>query len=249
MKHLLEICAADIQSVHAAKAAGADRVELCCALSEGGLTPSAGQIKAAIEINGPLVNVLIRPRCGDFVYDEAEIEEMVADIEFARNAGANAVVVGALLPDGEVDVEACRRFKSAAGAMKITFHRAFDMVKDPFASLDTIASLGFDKILTSGLKPTALEGKEMLRKLNEYSSGRISIIAASGVNPGNALDILESTGVNELHASASHTIGSPMRFRNETAKMGADDADEFSRSTTSEEKAALLAQIIHNYNP
>ena len=168
MKHLLEICAADIQSVHAAKAAGADRVELCCALSEGGLTPSAGQIKAAIEINGPLVNVLIRPRCGDFVYDEAEIEEMVADIEFARNAGANAVVVGALLPDGEVDVEACRRFKSAAGAMKITFHRAFDMVKDPFASLDTIASLGFDKILTSGLKPTALEAKEMLRKLNEY---------------------------------------------------------------------------------
>ena len=85
MKHLLEICAADIQSVHAAKAAGADRVELCCALSEGGLTPSAGQIKAAIEVNGPLVNVLIRPRCGDFVYDEAEIEEMVADIEFARN--------------------------------------------------------------------------------------------------------------------------------------------------------------------
>lgn len=249
MKCLLEICAADIQSVHTAAKAGADRVELCCALTEGGLTPSAGQLKAAIAVNGPLVNVLIRPRCGDFVYDEAEVDEMVADIEFAKQCGANAVVVGALLPNGEIDVEACRKFKKAAGNLKMTFHRAFDMVKDPFASLDTIVDLGFDKILTSGLQTTAVKGIDMLRKLREYAGDRISIIAASGVNPDNALDILESTGVCELHASASHTIGSPMVFRNETAKMGSDDADEFSRSTTSLEKATKLAETIHNYNP
>lgn len=248
-KYQLEICAADIQSVHAAAAAGADRVELCCALTEGGLTPSAGQIKAAIAVNGPLVNVLIRPRCGDFVYDEAEINEMIDDITFAREAGANAVVVGALLPDGEIDTEACRRFREAAGQMNMTFHRAFDMVRDPFQSLDTIVDLGFDRILTSGLQPTAKDGIAMLAKLNEYAAGRITIIGASGVNPDNALEILRTTGIHELHASASHTIGSPMTFRNETAKMGDDNADEFSRSTTSEEKAAKLAHIIHNYNP
>ncbi len=249
MKRLLEICAADIQSVHAAAEAGADRVELCCALSEGGLTPSAGQLKAAIAVNGPLVNVLIRPRCGDFVYDSAEVNEMVADIEFARQAGANAVVVGALRPDGEIDVEACRRFREAAGDMNMTFHRAFDMVKDPFRSLDTIVNLGFDKILTSGLQPTAVAGMDMLARLQKYADGRVSIIAASGVNPDNAETILRNTGVNELHASCSHTIGSPMEFRNESAKMGADEADEFSRSTTSVEKASRLAQIVHNYNP
>ena len=200
-KTILEVCAADIDSVYAAAKGGADRVELCCALSEGGLTPSVGMIEEALTVPGIKVNVLIRPRSGDFLYSEAEVRTMLRDIELCRELGVNGVVFGALTPEGYVDVECCRRMKEAAGTLHKTFHRAFDMCRDSQQAVRDIVDLGFDRILTSGQAASAMEGVALIHKLQqEYP--RIVFIAAGGVTPENAAEIVARAGVREIHASS-----------------------------------------------
>lgn len=247
MKTILEICAADIDSVVAAANGVADRVELCCALSEGGLTPSIGMIEEAKSASGIKVNVLIRPRSGDFLYSQAEIRTMIRDIAYCRRIGVNGVVCGALTSDGNIDKDACRRMAYMAGDLHKTFHRAFDMCRDPRKAVRDIIDLGFDRILTSGQAATALEGADLIRDL-QAEFPEITFIAAGGVTPGNAAEIVARTGVREIHASAKATVASTMSYRNPAVSMGAPDADEFSRQTTSSDLVAKINYQLSKIN-
>ena len=198
----LEVCAGSIESIKAAYEGGAYRVELCSALSEDGLTPSAGMIRYARSLEGLKVNVLIRPRCGDFVYTEEEISCMEEDIRLCRKLGVDGVVIGALTQEGDIDLATCRRLVEAAKGMSITFHRAFDVCRNPQEAVKQVVALGCHRLLTSGQQPTAEEGIGLLRRLVEQVGERLIIMPGSGVNPGNAACILDATGAAEIHASA-----------------------------------------------
>ena len=196
----LEVCCGDMQSVLAAKEGGADRIELCQALEVDGLTPSAEMMAEAIGLGIP-VQVLIRPREGDFVYDEAEVETMLKEIRLAKRLGANGVVIGALKSDGSIDEETIRRLVSEATGLSITFHRAFDVCSQPAEALEQIVSLGCHRLLTSGQAPSAEQGIPLIKRLVEQSGGRLIIMPGAGVNQENARRILFETGAHEIHGS------------------------------------------------
>lgn len=239
----LEICAGSWQSAQAAALGGAHRIELCSALSEGGLTPSAGLLRQCLSLHDRLkVHVLIRPRQGDFVYTPQEIAIMADDIRTAVQCGADGVVIGALTPQGEVDLKACQCLIEAAnGVENITFHRAFDLCRDPFQSMEQIMDLGCNRILTSGQSRTAFEGIPMLRQLVERSAGRIIIMPGCGVGVDNASRILKETGATEIHASARSAFASSMQYRKDSVHMGAAGADEYSWLETD---AHIVHQIV-----
>lgn len=244
---MLEICSGDIGSVLAAREGGATRVELCSGLAEGGMTPSAGLIREAAATGGIRVNVLIRPRPGDFIYSPAERRIILEDIRMALEAGADGVAVGALTPEGKVDAGFCREMTETARAAKgdcdLTFHRAFDLVRDPDASLEVLIDLGFNRVLTSGLARTATEGREMIGRLKKLARGRISIMAGAGVDPSNARMLLEA-GADELHASARKGKESGMIFRRECVKMGLPGENEYIRKTTDQDTVAKLRKAF-----
>lgn len=203
----LEVCCGDIRSVRAAINGGAHRVELCQALDLDGITPSAGMVRTAVA-TGIDVHVLIRPREGDFVYDGDEVECMLYDIREARRLGAEGVVIGALTKEGYIDMDTCRRLAEEARGMNITFHRAFDVCRNPLGAFEQIYSLGCNRLLTSGQAPTAAEGTALLRQLVDMADkfrqkeGRtITVMPGCGVNAGNARGILEKTGAMEIHGS------------------------------------------------
>lgn len=208
MDRILEICAADIDSVRAAAEGGAQRVELCSALALGGITPSEGFIAVAASYKTVKCHVLIRPREGDFVYSPEELAVMLRDIDTAASCGASGVVIGALTPDDRVDTDACALLIKRAKdhGLSVTFHRAFDCVTQPFEALDAVISLGADRLLTSGCAKSAPEGAAMLKRLNERAAGRISLIAAAGINSGNAAVVLRLSGCSELHSSARRPL-------------------------------------------
>ena len=189
-----------MQSVRAAMEGGANRVELCQALGLDGLTPSAGMIATAVGMGIP-VQVLIRPREGNFVYDKDEVLCMLRDIRHARQLGVNGVVIGALQADGSIDEETVRLLVEEAEGMSITFHRAFDVCTHPEEALEQIISLGCHRLLTSGQAATAKQGIPLLKRLVEQAAGRISIMPGAGVNPQNASRILAETGAKEIHGS------------------------------------------------
>ena len=196
----LEVCCGDMQSVLAAKAGGANRIELCRALDVDGLTPSKEMMEEAIGLGIP-VQVLIRPREGDFVYNEDEVESMIRDIRLAKRLGANGVVIGALKPDGSIDEETIRYLVEAAKGLSITFHRAFDVCSQPLEALEQIIALGCHRLLTSGQAATAEQGIPLIKQLVELAGERLSIMPGSGVNPENACKILSETGAKEIHGS------------------------------------------------
>lgn len=196
----LEVCCGDLQSVRAAIEGGAHRVELCEALELDGLTPSEAMMESAIGTGIP-VQVLIRVREGDFVYNKDEICKMRNDIRLARKLGAAGVVIGALMPDGSIDEEAIRCMMDEAEGLSVTFHRAFDVCHEPEEALEKIISIGCHRLLTSGQATTAELGIPMLKKLIEQADGRIIIMPGAGVNPQNASRILEETGALEIHGS------------------------------------------------
>lgn len=246
MKPLLEVCAGSYDSAIAAARGGAARIELCSGLADGGVTPSAGLIKAARSIPGLKVNVLIRSREGDFLYDNDEIELMAHDVRVCREAGCDGVVIGALTPDGDVDVEACRRLMAEAGEMEVTFHRAFDLCRDPRSALESLIGLGCRRVLTSGLAASAPEGAQMLSSLVAQAAGRIIILAGGGVNSGNAAKLVAETGVSEVHASARAATPSSMRFRRGGVSMGTPGADEYSRKVTSADEVSAIVAAINS---
>jgi len=230
-----EICIDSIPGLRAAERAGAARVELCAALIEGGITPSLGMIETAVRGARIGVHVIIRPRGGDFVHSADELAVMERDIAAAKAAGANGVVFGLLTPDGAVDLEQTRRLVALARPLAVTFHRAFDMSRDPMAALDGLIGLGIERVLTTGQEATPLEGSGLIAALIRRAAGRI-IVMPGGVTPRTIARVLAETGATELHFAALAEIASPMRHRNPNAFMGgALRPPEYARLETSEE--------------
>lgn len=249
---IVEICCGTLASVLAAKEGGATRIELCSGLAEGGLTPSYGLIKSAVEAGIPEVNVLIRPRSGDFLYSEQEIKLMIEDIRKAIEIGASGIVIGMLTSDGDVDVNSCRRLIDAANSAvavyhkakpHVTFHRAFDVSRDAKASLEAIISLGADSLLTSGMASSAVKGIPIIKKLVDLSDGRVTIMAGAGINASNARDIISATGVTAIHSTARKPVASGMRFRRPLVPMGAPGSDEYAPLSTSADIVAKLCGL------
>ena len=215
----LEVCCADIESVWAAKEGGAHRIELCEALELDGLTPSEELIRQTIATGMP-VQVLIRVREGNFVYSSEEVETMAASIRLAKELGAHGVVIGALTPEGQIDKPAIARMMEEAEGMSVTFHRAFDVCRDPLQTLEEIIALGCHRLLTSGQQHSAFAGIPLLRQLTTQAAGRIIIMPGAGVNPQNAMHILTETGATEIH-------GSLRRNGHTDARMVRDVVEQF----------------------
>jgi copper homeostasis protein len=206
---LYEVCVEDARGALAAQRGGADRVELCQALPEGGTTPSRGALEVARARAGLPVVALIRPRPGDFVYDADELETMERDVRTARELGLAGVALGVLTADGRIDVERTGALVAAARPLDVTLHRAFDHARDLEEALDAALSLGVERVLTSGGAPTAEEGAEVLERLVERAAERLALVAAGGVRPHNVRRLVEATGVREVHGSAPAAAEAP----------------------------------------
>lgn len=234
-----EVCANGVESCISAQKGGADRVELCAGIPEGGTTPSYGEIKTARRLlTSTRLHVIIRPRGGDFLYTPLELERMAEDIRVARDLGADGVVFGCLDRQGNIDLESNRMLMQCAKGLSVTFHRAFDRCRNASVALEQLIDLGFNRVLTSGQQPTALQGIALLKKLNEQAQGRITILAGCGVNENNIREIQQSTGVHEFHFSARTPVKSAMEYINEDVYMGAKGADESTLDYTSAERVA-----------
>ena len=238
-----EICANSVASCIAAQDGGADRVELCAGIPEGGTTPSVGMIRCARESISIGLNVIIRPRGGDFLYSESEIREMVYDIKAAKGLGVDGLVFGCLCPDGSVDMENMRLLMEAAGDTPVTFHRAFDHTSDPLKALEDIIELGCARILTSGCRPTAAEGAPLLAQLVEKAGDRIIIMPGCGVNESNIAETARLSGAREFHFSAREPVESGMTFRNQDVVMGSEEDPYGIMQTTARRVAATIAPL------
>ncbi|RUS22055.1 copper homeostasis protein cutC [Endogone sp. FLAS-F59071] len=246
----IEICLDSVVSAIGAEQSGADRVELCDNLIEGGTTPSAGMIaitKKKIKIP---VMVMIRPRGGDFCYTDDEFEVMKHDVQVAKLLDADGVAFGILLPDGTVDVDRSRILVELAKPMSVfnypvTFHRAFDVTIEPFQALEDLISIGVDRILTSGQDSTAWEGIDLITELVEWAGDRIIIMPGSGITERNVSKIVAAVHPKEIHFSSLQTIPSPMQYRNSSVFMGAAvKTAEYTLSVANSRKiGAILAKL------
>lgn len=210
----VEICVGDLESALQAALGGADRIELCANLPVGGTTPSAGTIAEACRRLSIPVQVLVRPRAGDFLPSPVELAAMRHDIETARSLGASGVVFGMLRPDGTIDRDGTAKLVDLARPLGVTFHKAFDQTCDPEQALDTLIALGVDRVLTSGCKPTAIEGSDTLRRLVEHARGRIAIMAGGRLSAENLGLLVARTGVREVHlgSAVTRTMASAMGY-------------------------------------
>lgn len=244
----IEICANSVESAVKAQEGGAYRVELCAGIPEGGTTPSFGDIRMARQLlQKTKLHVIIRPRGGDFLYSKLELDIMLHDIKVARQLGADGVVFGCLTAEGNVDVPAMKMLINAVGDMSVTFHRAFDMCKNPQEALEQIIALGCNRILTSGQEPNAVKGIPLLKELVKQADGRIIIMPGCGVNPSNILQIAEETGASEFHFSGRSTYKSGMIYRNPKVSMGGTvKIEEYEKDVTNPDivKAALAELAI-----
>ncbi|WP_049580407.1 copper homeostasis protein CutC [Streptomyces sp. SBT349] len=235
MSPRFEVCVDSVDGALTAQDAGAHRVELCSALFEGGVTPSVGLMETVLGAAPDIeVNVLIRPRGGDFLYDRHETSAMVRDIETAVGLGAHGIVLGALTAEGDVDLALCRRLLAATGGRSVTFHRAFDMARDPFEALERLVGLGVDRVLTSGQDVSALEGAPLIARLVEAAGDRLVVMPGGGVTERNVARVLRLTGAREIHFSAGMTVDGPATHRNSRALMGGTlSRNEYARRLTS----------------
>lgn len=236
---LLEVAASSLNSALAAQAGGAGRVELCGQLANGGVTPSYGLVATARDRLRIPLYVLVRPRSGDFLYDEAEFELMQRDIEACVRLGCDGVVIGALDADAGVDLAGCRALVAAAGGLGVTFHRAFDAARDPARALEDVIALGCERVLTSGGHRSALDGAAHIAALVQQAAGRVRIMAGAGIRPENVADVLARSRADELHASARGLYRSTMRWRNERLEDLAVDRQETDPAIV----AALVAAL------
>lgn len=219
-KITLEICAGSVASCIAAEAGGASRIELCDNLLEGGTTPSYATIAIAREKVKIDLYPIIRPRGGDFLYDDLEYAIMQKDIQLCKELGCNGVVIGLLTADGKIDVPRTKALVELAWPMGVTFHRAFDMTEDPLQALEDVISTGCERILTSGQRNTAIEGIPLLKTLVEKAEGRIAIMVGSGVRVNNITQLVQETGAVEFHTTARAYEESGMVYRNPNVSMG-----------------------------
>jgi copper homeostasis protein len=243
-KVLIEVCVDSVASACAAERGGAGRIELCSGLVEGGVTPSTGLIELVrknVEIG---LHVMIRPRGGDFCYDDEEFEVMRRDIVNAKQSSADAVVFGLLDVDGRVDVDRTRRLIELARPLSVTVHRAFDMSADLFRALEDICAAGADRILTSGGQQTSVLGREMITRLVAEANGRITIMPGSGINEHNAASLIQETGAREIHVGLRSSVRSPMHHQNPQVTMGAAKGGEYVRFRVLEESVQRLNRAI-----
>jgi copper homeostasis protein len=240
----LELCLESVDSVIAAESGGAQRVELCANLLEGGTTPSAGTIRAARKHARLGINVMIRPRGGDFLYTDAEFESMQYDIQAAKELGADGIVLGLLLADGTVDIERTRQLVELAKPLPVTFHRAIDVSRDLLQALEDVISTGAARVLTSGGKPSVVDGASMVARMVEAAKDRIVIMPGCGIRPDNVLSVIEATGAREVHIALEDEMQSGMQFRKAEIPMGGVDGREYLRFVTPEDAVRNVVQIL-----
>lgn len=245
-EYQFEICSNSVESCIAAQDGGANRVELCAGIPEGGTTPSYGEIATAREVlKTTRLHVIIRPRGGDFLYSPIEVKTMLKDIDVAKQLGADGVVFGCLKADGEIDLPVMRELMKASEGLSVTFHRAFDVCRDAKKALEQIIDLGCNRILTSGQQPTAELGIPLLKDLQQQAAGRIILLAGCGVNEKNISRIAKETGIQEFHFSARESIKSNMSYKNEAVSMGGTvHIDEYERNVTTAQRVRNTIQAV-----
>jgi copper homeostasis protein len=234
---VVEACVDTVDGARAAEAGGADRVELCAGLVEGGTTPSVGAISLARERLSIPIFVIVRPRAGDFLYSENELTVMQRDIAAAASAGADGVVLGVLTPDGRVDGDAMRHLVPLARPMSVTFHRAVDLTRDLEESLDALIDAGVDRVLTSGGAASAVEGIGTIASLVQRAAERIVVMAGGGITASNAARVVAETGVREIHVRGSSRVPSTMEYKRAGVACGKPyTPDEYARTVTDEQR-------------
>lgn len=231
---LIEVCVEGIDGLIAAQEAGADRVELCASLLEGGITPSLGTVRTALDLATVPFHVMVRPRGGDFLYSDAEFRSMLADVAELRELGVAGVVAGCLNADGTIDEMRMAALVEAAGPLAVTCHRAFDMTRDPAAALEALVRCKVGRVLTSGQRDTAAEGAPLLAELVRQAGDRIVILGCGGLTPANIAEIRRATGLVEMHFAALQDVPSGMDFRNPRIGMGGADIDREYRNTVTD---------------
>ena len=224
---LLEVCIDSVESALAAQMGGAQRVELCSGLTDGGLTPSLGLIEEVVDAVDLEVMVILRPRGGDFLYSPHEQRALLRDLTHLSKLGIDGIVFGALLENGSIDTAFTQRIREEASDLDFTFHRAFDMCADPMKGIEELLRLGIPRLLTSGLASTAEGGKEIIKDLVDRSGGEVSIMAGGGITPQNVKSLVEFTGVQEIHATCRKPIRSGMKFIRQGVYMGIKGNDEY----------------------
>lgn len=236
LPHTIEICVENTDGLIAAQNAGADRVELCASLLEGGLTPSMGMVREALRVATIPFFVMVRPRGGDFLYSDVEFASMLEDVVAFREMGIQGIVAGCLNPDGTIDEARMKALVDAARPMKVTCHRAFDMTRDHVEAIETLVRAGVDRVLTSGRHDTAMEGLTVLAETVEAARGRIVIMGCGALDANNIAEVLDRTKVDEVHFASLRDEPSGMRFRNPAIGMGGTDLErEYTNTVTSEE--------------
>ncbi|QUM80973.1 copper homeostasis protein CutC [Moritella sp. 5] len=241
----IEVCVDNIESLQTAQQAGADRIELCSALALGGLTANAGFVQKSLDLATIPLYTIIRPRAGDFIYSEQEVDIMVSDIKFMKLLGIEGVVIGALTPEGDIDEVALKRLMAASRDISVTFHRAFDLCNDPKQALEILINAGCERVLTSGQQANAEQGCELIKELIIQADGRISIMPGAGVNPQNAENIIAITQAKELHLSGKTTRKSAMKPHS-TVRMGTEqDADSLITVTCAKTISDIVSATNH----
>lgn len=239
----VEIAAHSVQSAIAAQRGGAHRVELFSNPLEGGVTPSQGLIEVAREELSIPLHVLVRPRGGDFCYDEAELDAMQRDIAVAKRIGADGVVFGILEPEGSVNVELTRQLVQVARPLSVTFHRAIDICRDILDAVQKVIGCGADRVLTSGGKANAWDGVSVLKSMADEAGGQVTLIAAGGIRPENVRTIIQQTGIREVHAGLRSRVPGPMVFQNEKVSFG-PGRNEFERIVVQEKDVCDLVERV-----
>lgn len=244
----LEICIDSIESAIAAQRGGASRVELCDNLVEGGTTPSMGMVAICREVIDIDIMVMIRPRGGDFLYTSHEFAVMRRNIQDLKkyHPDITGVVLGILLPDGQIDMARVRELVELARPFQVTFHRAFDMTPEPLRALDNLMELGIDRLLTSGQEATVPEGVPAIGEYVRYVGDSMSIMPGGGVNEDNVSEIIRKTGVGEVHCTAKHAIPSKMIYQNPRVYMGVPGSAEYERFTVSEDRVRKMVKTINH---
>ena len=248
MSFILEVCVDSVESAMEAVKGGANRLEICGDLIIGGTTPNINLFKLLKEKINIKMNILIRPRYGDFCYTENEFEIMKRDIKMFKKAGASGVVIGILKPDGTLDIDRMKELIAAADGMYITLHRAFDVCRDPFATLEEAKKLGINSILTSGQKNKCTEGRDLLRQLVEKSEHKIEILIGSGINSNNVEDVISNTGSSAVHTSGKMEVECDMKYRRDDITMGFPILSEYVILRTQSKKIAKIREILEEFH-
>lgn len=244
MEKLLEICVDSVESALIAQEGGADRLEVCSNFVIGGTTPGVSQFKQIRRACDIKLNVLIRPRFGDFLYTEPEFFMIEEDIHMFRELGADGVVVGCLKPDGNLDTERMKKLRDCADGMHMTLHRAFDVCRDPWQALSEAISLNIDTILTSGQEADCIKGKKVIQELLKQAEDRIHILVGSGVNADVIRKLSDEIHATHFHMSGKEILQSGMKYRNERVNMGVEGMNEFEIFRTAKDEVVRAREAL-----